>query len=70
MMPLFQASALQKVKNILFKEIFFEKYFKKNIIYSKTEIFFFKQAGINPYDKNFFWPTRRLFILGLSKHSG
>jgi len=38
--------------------------------YNSNDIKIFSLANVDPYDKRFYWKTRRLYILGLSVHDG
>ena len=64
-----KGNALLIVKRIVFNEIVLEK---RNIkpVYTHYDLDAFNWIGINPFDKRYYWPARRLFILNLSLSDG
>ena len=67
--PQIWGDALLRVKDIIFKELVFDHLGK---VYEYTPLDYrnFELAEINPFDSKYYWPTWRLFILGLSLHNG
>lgn len=60
---------LLKSRNLIFKQLFYES-IDYQYKFSEDELNIFNIAGIDPFDKWYFWPTRRLFLLGVSEHDG
>lgn len=67
--PKIEGRSLLKIKEILYRELVFER-LGKNYSYSSQELKIFKLAGINTLDPRYYWPTRKLYLLELSDHDG
>lgn len=67
--PKEEGSAILKAREIIFKQLVFEE-LGLDYVFSKYEFWIFEKLNIDPFDKNYYWPTRRLYILDLSWHNG
>lgn len=64
-----QGTALLQIWQLILKQLTFET-LKINYQFSDDEIKIFDKALIDPFDFSYYWPTWRLFLLGVSYHDG
>ena len=58
-----------QIKKYILKQLVYQ-WLGVNYSFNSKELNDFKILKINPNDGNFYWPTRRLFLIGLSEHDG
>lgn len=67
--PKQEGSLMLKAWEIIFRQMVFEE-LGEEYEFSSYECRIFKWLDIDPFDTNFYWPTHRLYLLGLSAYDG
>lgn len=64
-----EGTSLLLVRDIIYRQLVVES-LNLNYKFSLDELAIFKIANIDPSDPSFFWPTWRLYLIGISTHDG